>query len=129
VFGQFAFLAPTFVLVTLVPGGESDLSLVPVDPIVSVAWLLALATIWILPVIWLTIFGASHLDPGRVGILLMLEIVVALTSAALLTDEPFGARELVGAVLIMGAAAVEITVGAGSSSGAASRREGRRSEP
>jgi drug/metabolite transporter (DMT)-like permease len=129
VFVQFTFLAPTFFLVTLVPGGEGDLSLASADPIGSVSWLLALALIWILPVIWLTIFGASHLDPGRVGILLMLEIVVALTSAALLTDEPFGVRESVGAVFIMGAAAVEITARAGCSSWGTSRTEGRRLDP
>jgi drug/metabolite transporter (DMT)-like permease len=106
---QFIFLAPVFFLVTLIPGAQSDPSLVVADPSRSVFWLLALALIWMLPVVWLTIFGASHLDPGRVGILLMLEVVVALTAAALLTDEPFGPRELIGAVLIMGAGGVEIT--------------------
>ena len=48
--------------------------------------------------------------PGRVAIFLMLEIVVGLTTASLLTDEPFGARELIGAVLITGACGVEIGV-------------------
>ena len=70
--------------------------------------LLTVATIRLLPVITLTIFGASRLDPGRIAILLMLEIVVGLSSAALLTDEPFGPRELIGAVLILGASGVEI---------------------
>ena len=40
----------------------------------------------------------------------MLEIVVGLTTASLLTDEPFGPRELIGAVLISGACGVEIGV-------------------
>ena len=62
-----------------------------------------------MPVIWLTVFGASRLDPGRVAVCLMLEIVVGLTTAALLTDEPFGWRECIGAVLILGASGVEIT--------------------
>ena len=74
-----------------------------------VPWLLAFAGIWMLPVVWLTIFGASRLDPVRVAIFLMLEIVVGVSTAALLAGEPFGARELAGAVLILGASGVEIT--------------------
>jgi hypothetical protein len=38
----------------------------------------------------------------------MFEIVVGLTTAALLTDEPFGPREIAGAVLILGASGAEI---------------------
>jgi drug/metabolite transporter (DMT)-like permease len=41
----------------------------------------------------------------------MVEVVVGLSTAAVLTDEPFGARELLGAVLIMGAGGVEIGSG------------------
>jgi len=67
--------------------------------------------VWMLPVMWLTIFAASRLEPGRIAILLMLEIVVGLTTATWLTDEPFGPRQLVGAVLIMGAGAVDIGTG------------------
>ena len=74
-----------------------------------VPWLLAFEGIWMLPVVWLTIFGASWLDPVRVAIFLMLEIVVGISTAALLAGEPFGARELAGAVLILGASGVEIT--------------------
>jgi drug/metabolite transporter (DMT)-like permease len=109
VFVQFLFLGPVFFVVTLVPGGEAHASL-PIPTLVdSVCWPVALAFIWMLPVIWLTIFGASHLDPGRVAILLMLEIVVSLATAAVLTDEPFGPRELLGAALILGASALEVT--------------------
>ncbi len=61
-----------------------------------------------LPVIWLTVYAASYVDPGRFAILLMFEIVVGLATAALLTDEPFGTRELTGAVLVIGAIGVEI---------------------
>jgi drug/metabolite transporter (DMT)-like permease len=108
VFVQFAFLGPLFFLVTLIPGGKGDVSFQVPALVDSAAWLVALALIWLLPVIALTIFGASRLDPGRIAILLMLEIVVGLTSAATLTDEPFGLRELSGAALILGATAVEI---------------------
>ena len=66
-------------------------------------WMLmtaALALIWLLPVIALTVYGASGLEPGRVAIFLMLEVIIGLTSAALLLDEPFGMREFIGAALI-----------------------------
>jgi drug/metabolite transporter (DMT)-like permease len=56
----------------------------------------------------LTLFGAGRLDPGRFAILLMFEIVVALGTAAALTDEPFGAREAIGAGLILASIAVEV---------------------
>jgi len=117
---QFAFLGPVFFLVTLIPGGKGDIGLHVPALLDSLPWLAALALIWLLPVIGLTIFGASRLDPGRIAILLMLEIVVGLTSAATLTDEPFGLRELGGAVLIIAASAVEI--GARSPGATASRR-------
>jgi drug/metabolite transporter (DMT)-like permease len=109
IFVQFVFLGPVFFLVTLIPGGRQSVSLEPGTLLDCAYWLLAFALIWMLPLIWLTIFGASRLDPGRVAICLMLEIVVGLTTASLLTDEPFGLREFVGAILIMGAGAVEIT--------------------
>jgi drug/metabolite transporter (DMT)-like permease len=108
VLAQFAFLGPLFLLVTLIPGGESAGSF-PVGALVGAAPRMGvLGLIWMLPVVWLTIFGASRLEPGRVAILLMLEILVTLTTAALLTDEPFGRRELGGAVLILAASGVEL---------------------
>ncbi len=110
VFVQFVFLAPVFFLVTLIPGRASGFSSEAWALLDSAPWLVAFALVWMLPVIWLTVFGASRLDPGRVAICLMLEVVVALTTATLLTDEPFGSRELAGAILILGASGAEITL-------------------
>ena len=62
---------------------------------------------WYVPVTWLMIWGAAQLDPGRVSILLLLEVVVAAVSAGLLTDEPFGWREAVGGLLILTAGILE----------------------
>jgi drug/metabolite transporter (DMT)-like permease len=107
-FVQFLFLGPVFFLVALLPGDASTASIAFHLPARSLAWLLAFALLWMLPVIWLTVYAASDVDPGRFAILLMFEIVVGLATAALLTDEPFGTRELAGAVLVMGAIAFEI---------------------
>jgi drug/metabolite transporter (DMT)-like permease len=67
----------------------------------------AIGLLWVLPGTWLLLWGAAHLDPGRVSILLMLEVIAASVSASLLTDEPFGGREAAGCVLILSAGLVE----------------------
>jgi drug/metabolite transporter (DMT)-like permease len=108
VFVQFLFLGPVFFLVGLIPGG-TVIAAGDAAALSSLwAWLFAFALVWMLPVIWLTSFGASRLDAGRVAILLTLEIIVGLTTAAFLTDEPFGQRECIGAALILGAIWVEV---------------------
>lgn len=66
--------------------------------------ILALAT---LPTSFLILWGASRLSPARVGILLMMEIVVGVGTAALWAKEPFGTPEIVGTLLILSAAAAE----------------------
>jgi drug/metabolite transporter (DMT)-like permease len=109
VFVQFLFLGPIFFLVAWVTGGIHHVGLSAEALVDSAPWLLALSLVWMLPVIWLTVVGAGRLDPGRVAILLMLEVIVGLTTAALLTDEPFGAREAVGAGLILAASGTELT--------------------
>ncbi len=69
--------------------------------------LAGIAVLWLLPQTWLLIWGAERLDPGRVSLLLLIEIVVAAVSAALFAGEPFGWREFGGCVLILSAGAVE----------------------
>jgi drug/metabolite transporter (DMT)-like permease len=107
IFVQFIFLAPVFFLLALLPGARADAE----GPLALYAgsglWLVAFAVAWILPLVWLTYFGASRLDPGQVAIFLMLEIVIGLSGAALLTDEPLGIRELLGAGLIIAASLAE----------------------
>ncbi len=108
VFVQFLFVGPLFLALTLVPGGRSLATPDWAGIAGAAGWLITFGVVWMLPVIWLTVYGGSRLDPGKVAILLLFEIVAGLTSAAVLTDEPFGLRELIGAVLIMAAGGVEI---------------------
>ncbi len=70
-------------------------------------WILLVALL-MLPITYLTIWPATVLSPGRVGMLLMVEVIVGVASAAMLTDEPFGMREIVGAGLIISAGIVEV---------------------
>ena len=70
-------------------------------------WILTVALV-MLPICYLTIWPAAVLSPGRVGMLLMAEVLVGVASAAILTDEPFGLREMTGAGLIISAGVVEV---------------------
>ncbi len=70
-------------------------------------WVLLVAVL-MLPITYLTIWPATVLSPGRVGMLLMVEVIVGVGSAAILTDDTFGLRELAGTILILSAAVVEV---------------------
>lgn len=74
----------------------------------AVAPVAIISAIFVLPMLFLTIWPATLLSPARVGLLLMSEVVVGLISAALLSGEPFGLREVLGAGLIVGAAVLEL---------------------
>ncbi len=100
IFVPLVFLAPAYYLLTVVPGARDSLGIEGVLVGNAAVMLALLALVWIVPIVGLTIFGAGLLDPGRVAILLMFEIVVGLGSVALLLDEPVGLREVAGAVLI-----------------------------
>lgn len=69
---------------------------------------IALVALLMLPISFLTVWPATVLSPGRVGMLLMVEVVVGVASAAMLTEEQFGLREFTGAVLIISAGVVEV---------------------
>ena len=71
-------------------------------------WLLLAAVGFLIPVMWGLLWGSKHIDPGRLGVLLQLEAVVGIGSAALLTDEPFGLVELLGTVLVVAAGIVDV---------------------
>jgi drug/metabolite transporter (DMT)-like permease len=106
-FVQFLFLGLLFLLFTLVPGGPPWTVPTPDVFLRGATWLLVFGLLWMPLVLWLTMFGGSRLEPGRVAVLLMLEVVIGLVSAAALAQEPFGSREIVGAVFIVAAGGSE----------------------
>lgn len=67
----------------------------------------AIALLWLLPQTWLVLWGAGRLDPGRTTLLLLLEVVAAAVSSALLTDEVLTLRDLAGCALILSAGGLE----------------------
>jgi len=88
---------------------QGTLDGMPDLPTLQKAWYwIAIVAFGMLPITYLTIWPATVLSPGRVGMLLMVEVLVGVASAALLTHEPFGIREITGATLIVAAGVVEV---------------------
>ena len=54
------------------------------------------------------LWGARLISPGRAGLLLMMEVITGLASAAMLAGEPFGMTQAIGSTLIVAAALVEV---------------------
>jgi len=108
---QFVFLLLLFAALTAIPGGRQWSSAglaaaLDVGPQLWL-WLAGFALVWNLPVVWLTFYGGARIEPGRVAILLMLEVAIGIVTAAAFTDEPFTVREGIGAVLIIAAGLTE----------------------
>jgi drug/metabolite transporter (DMT)-like permease len=68
---------------------------------------LLLCMFWQVILLSLFLWGSAYLESGRVAIYLLLEVVGAVVSASLLTDDPFGWREGIGCLLIVGAGLLE----------------------
>ena len=66
------------------------------------------AMIFFVPPNFLILWAAQRIDSGRVGILLMTEVLAGAVTAALFSGEAFGAMELAGTVLILCAGLVEV---------------------
>ena len=97
------------VVVALVPDVAGP---APVVTAPAVAIVLGMAVVSVTSA-WGILWGARLLSPGRAGLLLMMEVITGLASAAVLVDEPFGAAQVVGSVLIAGAVLVEVLPAAG----------------
>ena len=73
----------------------------------ELVWLVPFAIIVIVPAAIATIFGPIKLNPGIVGLLFMTEISVAVVTAALWANEPFGWQQIIGVLLITIAGVLE----------------------
>lgn len=110
VFSFFAFGAITSLALALLPleaMGEPP----SMGQIIDLApWLLLLAVAFLIPAMCMQLYGTKLVDPGRVGILFQTEAIFGITSAAILTAEPFGWTEGIGSVLVVGAAMTEVLI-------------------
>jgi len=73
----------------------------------ALPWILGTAVFWIIPAMALSLWGATKMSPARASMLLMLEVIVALASAAWLAGEPVGLNKLLGGALILSAGIVD----------------------
>ncbi|MEO9652690.1 MAG: DMT family transporter [Roseobacter sp.] len=117
-FSFFLFGSLVAILITLLPvtttiPAPSWTDLKPLLP-----WLILVAVGFMIPIFWGILWGSQHIDSGRLGILLQIEAVVGIASAALLTNELFGFVEALGAVLVISAALVDVLGDRAENSGA-----------
>lgn len=70
--------------------------------------MIVIALVMYVPPNFIILWASQRIDPGRVGILLMTEVLVGAVSAAILSGEPFGVPQIAGTVLIVGAGLVEV---------------------
>lgn len=78
----------------------------------ALPWIVVSVVLWIIPGMGLSFWAVGHMSPTRAAILFMLEAVVGVVSAAILTDEPFGWREIIGGMMILGAGMLDVLAGA-----------------
>ena len=101
--------AVVIAIIALLPGMEAPL---PAATAPAAAIVLGVAVLSVLSaggILW----GARLISPGRAGLLLMMEVITGLASAALLAGEPFGPAQILGSMLIVAAALVEVLPPAG----------------
>ena len=68
---------------------------------------LAYGVVWLLLANLATQFGVTHMEAGRASIIIILELVVAVTTAMVLGGERMSAAELAGGLSILAAAFIE----------------------
>lgn len=74
----------------------------------ALPWAILFALILFVPPNFMVLWAAQRIDSGRVGILLMTEVLAGAATAALFSGEQFGAMELAGTLAILCAGLVEV---------------------
>ncbi|MGN8197855.1 EamA family transporter [Salinisphaera sp. RV14] len=77
----------------------------------SVVWAVAAALIWWIGSMLALVWAAARLEPARVGILLMSEVLVGVVSSALFAHEALNASQIAGAALLLAAGLLDALSG------------------
>lgn len=93
--------------------------LLPVTPITTglqfdvstLGWAIGAALLWWITSMLALVWATARLEPTRVGILLMSEVLVGVLSAALLAGETMTAVQILGAALLLVAGFMEAIAG------------------
>lgn len=83
---------------------------VPSVPTLAISdWVLLMlfASVWVMGATLLTTYGVTHVPASRAGVVLVIELVVAIVSAVLIGGETLSLAEYVGSGLIIAATLVE----------------------
>ena len=102
-YGSVVALAIALLPVSELGEPPTSTELLPLLP-----WLVLMAVAFLIPTMWGLMWGSRHVDPGRLGILLQMEAVVGIGSAALLAGEPFGLAEATGSLLVISAGVMDV---------------------
>lgn len=102
------FGAVTSLLLLLLPVSGNESLPTTSQLTAALPWIALLAVVFTLPTMYAIFWAARFMDPGRIGLLLLSEVVVAVITAAIWSGEPFGVREALGAGLIVGAGVVDV---------------------
>jgi len=78
----------------------------------ALGWTLLIGGLWWAASLSAFMWATRMLEPARVGILLMSEVIMGALSAAVFTQEPFGWLVGAGTVLVIAAAVLETALGA-----------------
>jgi len=101
----------------------------PGDATEALAWTLLIGGVWWAGSLTLFMSATQRLEPARVGILLMSEVIAGAGSAALLAGEPFGPLVATGAVIVVVAGVIETLPPEGELASVPARsRDSRRTE-
>jgi len=104
---QFFFASLSAILLGFLMGNFQPPSLDVVLPVIPLSALISL--IIILPSVWLIFWAQKFLFPGRVGLLMMSEVLMAVVSASIfLPEEAMSLMAWCGAVLIIAACFIEV---------------------
>ena len=74
----------------------------------AMPWIVGFALIIFVPPNYVVLWASQRLDSGRIGILLLSEVMVGSITAALYAGEKFGPVEIIGTALIICAGLVEV---------------------
>ncbi|PJI92021.1 EamA-like transporter family protein [Yoonia maricola] len=77
------------------------------DPFAIVSWVVFTGVLWWVVSIIGLLWATTKLEPARVGILLMSEVVVSVLSAAMIAGEHLSGVELIGGALVLIAGVLE----------------------
>lgn len=75
---------------------------------IAAPWAVVMALVFFVPPNFLVLWAAQRIDSGRVGILLMTEVLMGAVTAALFSGEPFGPLQVAGTACIAIAALIEV---------------------